>query len=64
MIRPHTSFLTDSPPEQVIIHEADTINADATIALYDKIQQRYYDQDRIYVIRDNARYYRKAQLQA
>lgn len=51
-------------PEQVVIHEAETINADATIALYDKIQQRYVDKDRIYVIGDNARYYRNAQLQA
>jgi len=50
-------------PEEVIIHEADTINAEATIALYDKIQQRYADKDRIYVIGDNARYYRNAQLQ-
>lgn len=51
-------------PEEVIIHEADTINAEATIALYDKIQQRYADKERIYVIGDNARYYRNAQLQA
>ena len=51
-------------PEEVIIHEADTINADATIALYDKIQQRYADKEHIYVIGDNARYYRNAQLQA
>lgn len=51
-------------PEKVIIHEADTINAEATIALYDKIQQRYADKDRIYVIGDNARYYQNAQLQA
>ena len=51
-------------PEQIIIHEADTINADATIALYDKIQQYYADKERIYVIGDNARYYRNVQLQA
>lgn len=51
-------------PEEVIIHEADTINAEATIALYDKIQQRYADKERIYVIGDNARYYRNTQLQA
>lgn len=51
-------------PEEVIIHEADTINAESTIALYDKIQRRYADKDRIYVIGDNARYYRNAQLQA
>ena len=50
-------------PEEVIIHEAETINADATIALYDKIQQHYADKEHIYVIGDNARYYRNAQLQ-
>ena len=50
-------------PEQVIIHEADTINADATIALYDKIQQRYADKEHIYLVGDNARYYRNAHLQ-
>jgi transposase len=51
-------------PEEVVIHEADTINAEATIALYDKIQQRYPDKEHIYVIGDNARYYYNAQLQA
>lgn len=51
-------------PEEVVIYEADTINAEATIALYDKIQQRYQNKERIYVFGDNARYYRNAQLQA
>lgn len=51
-------------PQQVIIHEADTINAQATIALYEKILQQCPDKKQVYVICDNARYYRNAQLQA
>ncbi|MBK7939784.1 MAG: transposase [Lewinellaceae bacterium] len=45
-------------PEEVIIHEAEATITEATIAL-NKIQQRYADKERIYVIGDNARYYRK-----
>ena len=50
-------------PQQITIIEADSINADATIALYDKIQQDYPDKSRIYVFGDNARYYRNARVQ-
>lgn len=51
-------------PEQVIIHEAETINAQATIALYEKIQLQNPTKRVIYVFGDNARYYRNAELQA
>lgn len=51
-------------PEEVIIVEADSINAQATIELYDKIQRQHPDKDTIYLIGDNARYYFNAELQA
>ena len=49
-------------PEDVIIVEADRINAQATIALYDKIQQQNLDKKTIYIFCDNARYYYNAEL--
>lgn len=49
-------------PEQIVIHEAETIDATATIALYEKILARYPDKKQIYVLGDNARYYRNEQL--
>lgn len=51
-------------PEDVIVVEADRINARATIELYDKIQRQNPDKDTIYVVGDNARYYYNAELQA
>lgn len=51
-------------PQEVIVIEADTINAQATILLYEKIQAHNLDKEQIYVIGDNARYYRNAELQA
>ena len=41
-------------PEEVIIVEADRINAQATIELYDKVQPQNPDKDTIYVVGDNA----------
>lgn len=49
-------------PQQVIIHEAQTINAQATIALYEKILLQNPDKRVIYVLGDNACYYRNAGL--
>lgn len=50
-------------PQEVILIEADAINAQATIELYEKIQANNLDKEQIYVIGDNARYYRNAELQ-
>lgn len=51
-------------PQEVIIVEADTINAQATIELYEKIQLANLDKEQVFVIGDNARYYRNVELQA
>lgn len=51
-------------PEDVIIVEAERINTQATIALYDKIQQQNLDKKTIYIFCDNARYYYNAELDA
>lgn len=51
-------------PEEVIVVEAQTINAQATIELYEKIQANNLDKEQVYVIGDNARYYRNVELQA
>ena len=51
-------------PQEVIIVEADTINAQATIRLYEKIQLANLDKEQVFVIGDNARYYRNVELQA
>ncbi len=49
-------------PDEVVIHEAETIDAAATIALYEKLLVQYPDKKQIYVFGDNARYYRNEQL--
>jgi transposase len=50
-------------PQEVIVVEADTINAQATILLYEKIQAHNLDKEQVFVIGDNARYYRNVELQ-
>ncbi len=50
--------------QEVIVVEADTINAQATIELYEKILACNLDKKLIYVMGDNARYYRNSELQA
>jgi transposase len=47
---PHTA--------EVVIHEAETINAETTIELFQKILEHYQGKKRIIAICDNARYYR------
>ena len=47
---------------QVVTHFSETINADEVIKLYDKIQETYPDKRRIYVIEDNARYYKNEKV--
>ncbi len=51
-------------PSQVHLHESDTVNAASTQALYQKLLAAHPDQGPIYVICDNARYYRNNALRA
>ena len=44
-------------PEQVVIIEAESINAQATIALGEKLLEKHPDKAKIYVFCDNAPYY-------
>lgn len=50
-------------PEDVVIVEAKTINAQATQALYEKLEAMHPDQEIIWIIADNAKYYLNAELQ-
>jgi transposase len=50
-------------PEEVIIRQDDTINAQSTQALYAQIEAQNPDKETIYVICDNARYYKNKALQ-
>lgn len=43
---------------EVTAHFSETINAQETITLFDKIQKRYADKSKIVIIVDNARYYK------
>lgn len=45
-------------PTDVIVEEAPTINAQSTIALLQKIEKRNPNLEQIYLVVDNARYYR------
>jgi len=47
-----------------VIHYADTLNAQTTMELFDKIQVAYPDKRRIHLVVDNARYYKNRELQA
>lgn len=49
---------------RVITHFSETINADEVIKHYDKIQEAYPDKKTIYIIEDNARYYKNAKVEA
>jgi transposase len=51
-------------PQDVIIVEADRINAQATQELFEKMLEKHADKERIYVFSDNARYYSNADLKA
>ncbi len=50
-------------PEEVIIVEAESINAENTWELYQKIETAHPEKEKIYVICDNARYHRNKDLQ-
>lgn len=47
-------------PEEVIVHESEWVNAQATVALLEKIEARHPDKARIYAFADNASYYKNA----
>jgi transposase len=49
---------------QVVVHYAETLNAQTTMELFDKIQEAYPDKRKIHLIVDNARYYKNKELQA
>jgi transposase len=49
---------------QVVTHFADTLNAETTLELFDKIQESYLDKAKIHLIIDNARYYKNAAVVA
>lgn len=42
---------------EIIMIESDRINAQSTIELFKKIESQHPELDRIYIVRDNARYY-------
>jgi transposase len=50
-------------PEEVLVVEADSINAQSTWALYQKIEDAHPEKEKIYTIGDNARYYKNKELQ-
>lgn len=49
-------------PEDVTIVESQTINAQSTQMLFEKLLQKYKDKRMIYVLADNARYYTNKEL--
>lgn len=49
---------------EAVVHFADTLNAQTTMELFDKIQAAYPDKKKIHLIIDNARYYKNKELQA
>lgn len=49
-------------PEEVVVIEAESINAQATQELFEKLLEKDSDKEKIYVLSDNARYYSNADL--
>ena len=49
---------------ETVVHYAETLNAQTTMELFDKIQQAYPNKKKIHLIIDNARYYKNRALQA
>lgn len=49
---------------RTVVHYAETLNAQTTMELFDKIQAAYPDKRKIHLIIDNARYYKNKELQA
>lgn len=50
-------------PEDVVVVEAESINAQATQELFEKLLEKHSDKEKIYVLSDNARYYANTNLQ-
>ena len=51
-------------PTDVVIEESASINAQSTIALFKKLEQKNKSLQRIFVVADNARYYRNRTVKA
>jgi len=49
---------------ETVVHYAETLNAQTTMELFDKIQEAYRGKKKIHLIIDNARYYKNRELQA
>ncbi len=61
--RVNINGVLDPETKEVIVIESNTINAQSTIELYNKIEEMNKDKDKIYIIIDNATYYKNAALQ-
>lgn len=48
---------------ETVVHFAETLNAQTTMELFDRVQAAYPDKKRIHLIIDNARYYKNKELQ-
>lgn len=53
----------DAETHEITIREDDSINAQSTIKLFEAIEARYVQAPHIYIIADNARYYRSRLVQ-
>ncbi|RZJ94030.1 MAG: hypothetical protein EOO60_03915 [Hymenobacter sp.] len=49
-------------PTQALLHETTCVNAQSTKRLYEQLLAAHPDKTRIYVICDNARYYKNKEL--
>lgn len=56
--RANLSGALDSETHEVIVHEHKTLNAEATISFLSILERRYSDAPTIYIILDNAGYYK------
>ncbi len=50
--------------QDILFCESDRINSDTTIEFFNQIEEYYSDKQKIYIIVDNARYYRNKKVQA
>jgi transposase len=48
---------------QTVVHYAETLNAQTTMELFDKVREAYPSKKKIHLIVDNARYYKNKELQ-
>ncbi len=52
----------DLEKTDVTTHFCKTVNSETTIELFDKIQEKYFDLEKVYLICDNARYYKSKMI--